>query len=153
MDVHALDAFLRRAKLATYASQGDDASVTPLLPDSRQLEYTEGDWLYRDIYVGLTRFSGQEIVYFQGTAIWSMVYTGGVSEQVEDWRGVYAVLREALNARLDQLPLRGPSHYTREGWSYCCTLQGSLQEFQGDEQMTHGGQQVYSLRLCGGVIR
>lgn len=153
MDMQALHAFLRRAKLATYAGQGDDASVAPLLPDSRQLEYTEGDWLYRDIYVGLTRFSGQEVVYFQGTAVWSMVYSGGVSEQVEDWRGVYAVLREALNVSPDQLPLRGPSRYMRDSWSYRCTLQGSLQDFHGDELLTQDGQPVYSLRLFGGAVR
>ena len=44
--------FLRSAKAATYAAQGDDASVTPVLPDSRQLEYRDGTFLYRDIYVG-----------------------------------------------------------------------------------------------------
>jgi hypothetical protein len=34
-------AFLLRAKRHTYAGQGDDATVTPLLPGSKQLEYRE----------------------------------------------------------------------------------------------------------------
>lgn len=35
-------AFLHATKVATYASQSDEASVTPALPDSRQLEYSRG---------------------------------------------------------------------------------------------------------------
>lgn len=42
--------FLIRAKKETYASQGDDAAVFPILEGSRQLEYREGEYLYRDIY-------------------------------------------------------------------------------------------------------
>ena len=57
-----MEAFLRHAKLATYAAQGDDASVAPLLGGSKQLEYRDGDWLYRDIYFGMLRFVGQEVV-------------------------------------------------------------------------------------------
>src|SRR2546425_1028562 len=45
--------FLVNAKRQTYAAQGDDATVTPLLPGSRQLEYREGVLLYRDINFGI----------------------------------------------------------------------------------------------------
>jgi hypothetical protein len=58
--------FLIKAKKATYASQGDNASVTPLLEGSRQLEFQEGHFLYRDIYFGMSYFACQEIVYYQG---------------------------------------------------------------------------------------
>jgi hypothetical protein len=40
--------FLLTAKNHTYAAGGSD-TITPLLPGSRQLEYREGDLLYRDI--------------------------------------------------------------------------------------------------------
>lgn len=39
-------AFLRAAKLSTYAAQGDDATVFPLLPGSKQLEYSRDPLLY-----------------------------------------------------------------------------------------------------------
>jgi hypothetical protein len=58
----ALLAFLLRAKRRTYALLGDAASVTPLLPGSRQLEYREDPLLYRDVYFGLRSFVGQETV-------------------------------------------------------------------------------------------
>jgi hypothetical protein len=48
--------FLIKAKKATYASQGDNASVTPLLEGSRQLEFQEGNFLYRDVYFGMSYF-------------------------------------------------------------------------------------------------
>src|SRR5262249_26306092 len=38
-------AFLLEAKRATYAGQADEATVTPLVPGSKQLEYRDGDYL------------------------------------------------------------------------------------------------------------
>jgi len=73
-----LAAFLHAAKFATYATQGDQASVTPLLPGSKQLEFRNGDFFYRDIYAGLFYFVGQEIAYFRDTPVWSMSYAGGM---------------------------------------------------------------------------
>jgi hypothetical protein len=66
LSIPDLKRFLFAAKQATYAAQGDAASVPPALPDTRQLEYADGDFLYRDIYVGMFRFVGQEIVYLSG---------------------------------------------------------------------------------------
>jgi hypothetical protein len=70
--------FLVNAKRQTYAAQGDDATVTPLVPGSRQLEYQEGALLYRDIYFGGAYFVGQETVYEGPTPVWAMGYGGGV---------------------------------------------------------------------------
>lgn len=36
--------------------------------------------LYRDVYYGFAHFSGQEVVYFSGDPVWSMVYSGGTCE-------------------------------------------------------------------------
>ena len=55
--------FLVDAKRQTYSSQGDDASVSPLLIGSRQLEYRNGTFFYRDIYFGVAYFVGQETIY------------------------------------------------------------------------------------------
>ena len=48
----SLAQFIVEAKRRTYASQGDDASVQALLNGSKQLEYSSGDYFYRDIYFG-----------------------------------------------------------------------------------------------------
>lgn len=52
--------FLAVAKRDTYAAQGDEASVRPLLAGSKQLEYSEGPFHYRDIYFGLRSFPGSK---------------------------------------------------------------------------------------------
>src|SRR5260370_42215763 len=70
--------FLLEAKRTTYAGQGDEATVTPLVPGSKQLEYRDGDYLYRDIYFGMANFVGQEVVFHREQAVWSMSYAGGV---------------------------------------------------------------------------
>lgn len=45
--------FLLEAKRRTYAAQGDEATVPPVLPGAKQLEWQEGDWLYRDLSFGM----------------------------------------------------------------------------------------------------
>ena len=84
--------FLVKAKCQTYAAQGDDATLTPLVPGSRQLEYRDGPLLYRDIYFGGAYFVGQETVYYNSSALWAMGYAGGVTSAVSrpsDMRRVY----------------------------------------------------------------
>jgi hypothetical protein len=64
--------FLLAAKRSTYANQGDEATVTPLWPGSKQLEFREGDFSYRDVYIGMAYFAGQEIVMHREQPVWSM---------------------------------------------------------------------------------
>lgn len=75
--------FLIRAKNPTYASQGDEASVSPLLEGSRQLEFREGPFFYRDVYFGMRFFTELEVVYHQGRPVWSMSYSGGVVKEAD----------------------------------------------------------------------
>jgi uncharacterized protein DUF5680 len=104
--------FLLQAKRHTYASQGDDATVAPLVPGAKQLEYRDGRLFYRDIYVGMAYFVGQEIVSYQGYPVWSMSYAGGVIPAVSDrpeTRAIYAFLRLALRQGTVAQPYRGPA--------------------------------------------
>jgi hypothetical protein len=52
----ALVNFLLQSKRHTYAGQGDEATVAPLLSGTKQLEYRDGPFFYRDIYVGMAYF-------------------------------------------------------------------------------------------------
>jgi Domain of unknown function (DUF5680) len=146
--------FLRTAKAATYAAQGDDASVIPALPDSKQLEYRKGSFLYRDIYLGMLRFVGQEVVYCDDLAIWSMSYSGGLNKTVavDLSSSIYAFLRRALLAPSVLLPVRGPAELNANGMSYACTWEGSLESFHGLEIILKDGQKVYELRFSGGML-
>jgi hypothetical protein len=76
--------FLVDAKRGTYAATGDDESVAPALPDSKQLEYRSGEFSDRDIYFGMDFLVGQETVSHKEKVIWSMVYAGGVAPPIKE---------------------------------------------------------------------
>jgi hypothetical protein len=152
----ALTDFLLRAKRHTYAAQGDDATVTPLLPGTKQLEYREGPFSYRDVYVGMAYFAGQEIVSYQDQPVWSMSYAGGVAADVTD-RGaigaIYAFLRQALKQGTVVQPYRGPELLRQGFYLYTNQSAGTMETFSGQERITDAGRLVYELRYGGGVPR
>ncbi len=151
----ALCQFLVQAKRHTYAGQGDDATVMPLLPGTRQLEYRDGDFFYRDIYAGIPNFVGQEIVYFHNEPIWSMSYAGGIVTQAPEapsWREVFAFLRTALLQVSDASPYRGPADIEDGDYRYHHDQQGSFNAFWGEETVTQLGHLVYRLHYSGRVL-
>jgi Domain of unknown function (DUF5680) len=152
----ALLNFVLQAKRRTYASQGDEASLPPLLAGTKQLEYRDGLFFYRDIYVGTAYFVGQEIVSHQNHPVWSMSYAGGVvptvTEQAEI-RVIYACLRLALRQSTVDQPYRGPVVVRQGPYAYTNQSQGSMAAFWGHELLTDDTQPVYELRCSGGVLR
>ena len=148
--------FLLEAKRTTYAGQGDEATVTPLVPGSKQLEYRDGDHLYRDIYFGMAYFVGQEVVFHRELAVWSMSYAGGVTPQSRDNpdpRATYAFLRLALRHGGKDEPYRGPAAFTRDGLTYTNSSSGSLAVFSGVEAISREGAQIYECRYAGGFLQ
>src|SRR5260370_33010027 len=82
--------FLLQAKRTTYAGQGDEATVAPLVPGSKQLEYRDGGYLYRDIYFGMAYFVGQGVVFHRELAVWSRSHAGGGRPRARDTSGTGA---------------------------------------------------------------
>jgi hypothetical protein len=148
--------FLLQAKRATYAGQDDEATVTPLVPGSKQFAYRVGDYLYRDIYLGMAYFVGQEVVYHRGQAAWSMSYAGGVTPSSRDpieTRVIYAFLRLALRHGSEAEPYRGPATFSHESLTYTNSSHGSLDAFWGLEEIIRDGAHAYECRYAGGVLR
>lgn len=148
--------FLVNAKLQTYATQGDDATVTPFLPGSRQLEYQEGTLLYRDIYFGDAYFVGQETVYEGSTPVWAMGYAGGIitpDTPQSAVNEVYKFLRAALRQVTVERPYRGPRQWREGVFVYTDDSQGDMACFWGIETITYESQLVYQLRYSGGLLR
>lgn len=145
--------FLLDAKCQTYAAQGDDATVMPLLPGSRQLEYQKGNLFYRDVYFGGAFFIGQETVYEDSTPVWGMCYGGGVIKQDAALSDVYAFLRAALRQVSAERPFRGPSQWREGVFAYIDDSLGDLERFWGKETITFEGHPVYQLRYNGGIIK
>ena len=150
-----LTQFLVQAKRATYATQGDDATVTPLLPQSRQLEYGDDALFYRDVYVGITSFVGQEIVYYENQPIWSLSYAGGLEPHVDSAQAmhpVFAFLRTALQQVSEDHPYRGPDDTAASLYHYIHQQHGDFETFWGTERITERAQTVYTLRYSGRVL-
>jgi hypothetical protein len=151
----ALLAFLLRAKRHTYAAQGDLASMTPLLPGSRQLEYRDGPLLYRDVYFGVRSFVGQETVYEGTTPVWGMGYAGGVLTPAaarDDVLAIYAVLRAALMRPAEDAPYRGPKRFVEGDYTYVNQLEKEAEAFSGTETITRRAAPVFRLHYAGRPI-
>jgi hypothetical protein len=152
----ALVSFLLQAKRHTYAGQGDEATVAPLQAGTKQLEYRHGLFCYRDIYVGMAYFVGQEIVSYQDHPVWSMSYAGGVVPAVTDRAAIgaiYAFLRLALRQGTVDQPYRGPALVREDSYVYTNQSEGVLEAFWGYERITGHTQPVYELHYSGGILR
>lgn len=155
LDREGLVRFLVAAKRHTYAAQGDRASVPPVLAGSKQLEYADGDRLYRDIYYGMDFFAGQEIVELAKRPVWTMVYSGGVTMSPasrERTAAVYRFLRGALMQVNAHQLYRGPERWREGDWEYRNTWQGGPENFRGSESILLDGESVYELHYSGGLL-
>jgi hypothetical protein len=148
--------FLRTAKRRTYAGLDDDATIaTPQLEGSKQLEHRDGDWHYCDIYFGMTRFAGLELVRLKGKPVWAMSYSGGltsVSKPHADAGAIYRFLRAALMEADAAMPLRGPSNFSDGAFRYVSCTVGDLGEFKGEESIARESVDVYRLIYSGGLL-
>ena len=97
--------FLLRAKRETYAAGGDLSD--PSRPNSKDLRYAEGPYVYIDTYLGDIDFIGEEAVWKDGQALWGMNYYGWMKVD-EIPEGFSKCLKGALRAVPREAPFRGP---------------------------------------------
>ena len=173
-DLEELAEFLVTAKKATYAGDGAEVA-TPERPGFKELQFTQGDWDYRDSYAGFFLAPGQEVVRFQGRPVWAMSYTGGMTERFQNDQAFatqYAGLTEEELVPLFQSeakqkvlgkvevtrPFRGPEEFldTAE-WTYQSKTKGDISDFLGEEFIHHRGEDfmhktVFKQAYLGGLI-
>lgn len=149
-----LTQFLVKAKIATYASGSDVFTVTPALSDSHQLEYAEGNLLYRDIYYGGLHFIGMETVFREEQPIWGMSYYGGVlpGNSEDHIAGMPTVLKAALREIPLAAPFRGPETFQEGEYRYDNDIHGKVLSFYGIETISLNKQAIYQLHYSGGMI-
>jgi hypothetical protein len=147
-----LDEFLIKAKTGTYASNGE-ASEQRLPDGSLELTYCEGEFSYRDRYFGFDPFSGQEIVFKEGKAIWSMNYYGRTVDKKFPAEEIYAFLQKALRQVTLVRPFRGPSIFAEGDFMYNDESSGTLENFSGAERILSNRHKVYTLKYHGGTIK
>jgi hypothetical protein len=151
MNKEKLIEFLAKARTKTYA--GASGKVKPIFKDSKQLEYQEKEWLYRDIYyVGNGIFAGLETVYQQDKPVFSMSYFGNFKGMAED--EIDQVLRQALSENSQKTRLFYHVSWKLDHYQYKCTpdMTSGIEEIGGSESITKDGQQIYYLYYAGGCL-
>ena len=138
--------FLIKAKKNTYAAKGAETKATR--PQSHDLIYEEGDYMYYDTYLGGSRFAGEEALWIQDQPYWSMNYAGRVLHP--DFSGDF--LKEALLHVPADKPFRGPELYENGGYSYRCRIDGDFEWFQGYETICYQGNPVYECCFHGSML-
>ncbi|MDP5275732.1 DUF5680 domain-containing protein [Chengkuizengella axinellae] len=146
--------FLVKAKKETYASGTGQFSTSALLEGSHQLEYEQGDYLYRDIYYGSHFFVGQEIVYFKGKPIWSMSYAGGTTIELDQETLEFfpKFHKKAMRQISERNPFRGPNEFYEEEYTYTDKHEGDIERFTGIEKILQSDLEIYQLNYTGGLI-
>ncbi|MFH1536321.1 MAG: DUF5680 domain-containing protein [Patescibacteria group bacterium] len=105
MSIKQLSEFLVKAKINTYASSGEREEKN--LPDgSKELEFKEKEFKYRDRYFGYGHFIGEEIVWQNEKAVWGMNYYGEIISEIIPAKQIYQFLQEALKKITKNKPFR-----------------------------------------------
>ena len=138
--------FLCKAKRSTYAAHG--AEVVSSRPNSHDLQYREGDYLYIDTYLGGERFIGEEAIWEGDQPVWSMNYSGRVLG--EGFSGDF--LKEALYQVPAEYPFRGPMIYRNGDYTYHCVVSGDTEWFHGYEEIFLLDKKVMETYFHGGIV-
>jgi hypothetical protein len=133
--------FLVWAKKQGYAS---DAEYSVLENGIKEFSVINGDFTYKDRYVGSDPFHGTELVLRRGKPVWVMSYQGGLVSGFATKNDVYSVLKIALEQVTEELPFRGPETLSIGAFEYVNHVLGTISLFKGTERIFFRGQEVYT---------
>ena len=152
--------FLIVAKKNTYAN-GKILKTNPLRQGSSDYHF-EGEIgdkkaIYHDTYFGGKKFIGEEVVYFDSEKpLWGMNYYGYSLNDDEYENAIANALRPALmlvGTDKDVLPLRGPSKFVNNDYTYTFECNGTMDNFTGVEKIYKNNELIYELHCYGGIIK
>lgn len=155
--------FLVAAKKNCYAS-GDDFRVAAQRQGFKEFEFKDGEWSYRDSYVGFFRAPGQEVVRYNEVPVWTMSYHGGMTDESarpEFAKRVFSFLKRALLEVKVEKPFRGPElgegmfgpGFWEGEFSYFCKSKGGILEFNGEEIISHRQEgRIFVQNFGGGLV-
>ena len=152
LDIQALNAFIVRAKAATYV--GDGEHVTPCRMGSHDLRFTDGDWSYHDSYFGGADFIGEEVVYFGEKPIWAMNYYGYIlRDDLLTGAEAGQMIKASLSRMYQEGRFLGGFEHIENDLSYVDASEGNPERFHGHEMIRRGQEIAYELLYHGGLIR
>jgi hypothetical protein len=159
MNKESLLEFIAKAHKHTYAAPGhirrQYKRKIPLLPGHEDYDFEEGNWRYHDSYSGHFWAPGREVVFFQGTPVWSMAYQGMVRLNLTGKfiEQVYDFLKKALMKCDAKHPFRGPYLFEEGDFEYSFRIKGDYRNFTGREAIKHKDEEAFFQNVIGGLIK
>ena len=151
--------FLISAKKGTYANSAVEKVNSSRLGsnDYHYEKNIEGNnYTYHDTYFGGTKFMGEEVVYCNNTKpIWGMNYYGVTLDKTLGEEAMDNALRPALikvGEDKNVIPVRGPGKYINNGYTYIFKTTGTVENFDGIEQIYKDDTLIYELNCSVGII-
>ncbi len=152
MDIEALNAFVVRAKAATYV--GDGEHVQPCRTGSHDLRYSDGRWAYHDSYFGGSDFIGEEVVYLDEQPVWAMNYYGRIlRNDLITAAQAGKMIKASLSRMYEQGRFLGGFEHSMDELTYMDTSAGTVDCFHGRESIRCGQVTAYELDYHGGLIK
>lgn len=148
--------FLIEAKKSTYADDTSNSKVKSTRNRSKDYEYKKDNMTYHDTYFGGVRFMGEEIVYCDNQPIWGMNYYGVTLDDSLGEEAMDKALRPALirvGEEENIIPVRGLSKFENNGYVYNFKTTGTIEKFDGVEQIYKDNILIYELHCSGGIIK
>jgi hypothetical protein len=151
-DLEELNAFIVRAKAATYV--GDGEHVAPCRSGSHDLRFSDGKWEYHDSYFGGSDFIGEEVVYFDGRPVWAMNYYGRIlRDDLLTAAQAGQMIKASLSRMYNESRFLGGFEHMENDLTYVDTNEGNTDSFQGREFIRGAQEIAYELVYHGGLIR
>ena len=152
MNINELNAFIVRAKSATYV--GDGEHVSPCRLGSHDLRFEEEKWAYHDSYFGGSDFIGEEVIYFEGKPVWAMNYYGRILRaDLITAAQTGQMIKASLFRMYKEGRFLGGFEHSEQGLTYVDTNTGAVDCFRGREFIHRGQETVYELDYHGGLIK
>jgi hypothetical protein len=143
--------FLKEANLYGYGS--GKGKAPPSRPQSKDLEYERGDFLFHDSYFGAEQFIGTEIIYHRHNPAWGMSYYGWTPAGEKTPEEIFAFLRKVLLMDAgDIIPVRGPRLAAEARFKYENFVEGDMNNFHGHEHILYNGKPAHICRFIGGTV-
>ena len=152
IDIDELNAFIVRAKAATYVGNGEH--VPPCRTGSHDLRFVDGNWAYHDSYFGGTDFIGEEVVYFADKPLWAMNYYGRILRD-DLLTGAQAgqMIKASLSLMYKEGRFLGDFEHQENDLTYVDKSEGNVECLHGREFIRRGQETAYELDYHGGLIR
>jgi len=152
ISIDELNAFIVRAKAATYVGGGEHVESYRL--GSHDLRFTDGKWSYLDSYFGGTDFIGEEVIYFKSKPVWAMNYYGYIlRNDLLTAAEAGQMIKASLSRMYKENRFLGNFEYTENDLTYIDTNIGNAEHFHGKEFIRRGQEVAYELVYHGGLIR